>query len=69
MKKCSKEDQYFMEVLDEERKYRAHTSGHQAEAPFMTPLLFRILFTLRGIRYTLSLFLGVLLALLIRLLK
>ena len=52
-------------MLDEEREYRAATSGDKADKPFVTPLLFSILDSLRAVSVILSFFLGGLLTLLV----
>lgn len=51
--KLTKEDKYFTEMLDKERKYRAKTGGDDCDEPIMVPLLF-------GIRSTLSIILRLL---------
>lgn len=56
--------EYFAKMLDEEREYRAATSGDKADEPFVTPLLFSILDSLRAVAVILSFFLGGLLTLL-----
>lgn len=64
MKKRRNGEDYFIKVLEEEREYRAATSGDQADQPFITPLLFSLRDSLRAIEIILSLFLGVMVALL-----
>ena len=62
MKKISKKDKKFAEMLNAERKYRAATSGNDADEPFITPILFSLLDALNFVGYGLFFVLGVLLA-------
>ena len=43
MKRTSKKDQYFIEMLNAERKYRTAAGGEDADEPFITPVLFSLL--------------------------
>ena len=64
MKKLSKRDQYFLEMLETERKYRSKTGGDDCDEPYITPILFSISDTLRFLVSLLGCVFGVLLTLL-----
>lgn len=61
MKRRSKEDEYFVKKLEAEIQYLHATSGGKCIEPFVTPLLFRLLDTLRMISFLLSCIFGLLL--------
>lgn len=62
MKKMSKEDKYYLKMLDAERKYRAATGGDDADEPFIVPMLDRIFVRLDIISTFLCILVGVLIA-------
>lgn len=66
MKKLSKEDKYYLEMLEYERQYRARTGGEDRDTPFVTPLLFAIRDTLRTLLVLLGLLLGCFLTMLLK---
>lgn len=55
------EDEYFSEMLDKEREYRAYTSGNKCNTPFVTPLLYLLYIRLGVVRYLVSFGFGMLL--------
>ena len=59
-------DEYFSEMLDKEREYRACASGNKRDAPFVTPLLHLLYIRLGVILVLLSSFLGALLTLVVQ---
>ena len=59
-------DEYFSEMLDKEREYRACASGNKCDTPFVTPLLHLLYIRLGVILVLLSSFLGALLTLVVQ---
>lgn len=49
-----KKDEYFVKLLEAEIDYLSATSGGKCNEPIVTPLLFRLLDTLRMISFLLS---------------
>lgn len=57
-KKLSKKDEYFIKVLDYERKHRANNGCNDSDEPLITPLLLEIKDTLNSVFILLFALLG-----------